>query len=155
MHGGPLSANPRPDIANEDDASLKDRFRRLIAEFCGGPSVATGSGGDSSQVVCEVVVENERFVLLRCPALDPVEMLSPREREILWLICDGKSNLAISRALAISPWTVSSHLRRVFAKLGVSTRAGAVALLLSSRPGVSNGHGFGRGKAGRSGESDR
>lgn len=56
------------------------------------------------------------------------EHLSPRETEIVRLVAHGFSNRAIASALAISHWTVSAHLRRVFAKLHVCTRAQAAAL---------------------------
>jgi DNA-binding CsgD family transcriptional regulator len=62
-------------------------------------------------------------------ALDPAAAagLTPREREILRLLAAGKSNREIGDALFISPRTVQTHLASIFGKLGVSTRAGAVA----------------------------
>lgn len=53
---------------------------------------------------------------------DPFKALSPREHEITAAVAAGRSNKEIARALRISPWTVSSHLRQVFAKLGVTRR---------------------------------
>jgi len=58
--------------------------------------------------------------------------LSPRELEIARLVAHGATNRAIGTTLDISLWTVSTHLRRVFAKLGVSSRAEMVANLFSS-----------------------
>ncbi|ASO18310.1 DNA-binding NarL/FixJ family response regulator [Actinoalloteichus hoggarensis] len=52
---------------------------------------------------------------------------SPREREILTLVADGRGNQQISRALRISEATVKTHLTRLYAKLGVADRAAAVA----------------------------
>lgn len=52
---------------------------------------------------------------------------SPRELEVLAAVADGHENAAIARRLYISQATVKSHLASVFAKLGVSTRTGAVA----------------------------
>ncbi|APU12763.1 MULTISPECIES: response regulator [Actinoalloteichus] len=52
---------------------------------------------------------------------------SPREREILALVADGRGNQQISRALRISEATVKTHLTRLYAKLGVADRAAAVA----------------------------
>lgn len=48
--------------------------------------------------------------------------LSLREREIAVLVAEGRSNKEIARALAISFHTVSTHLRRVFVKLGINSR---------------------------------
>ena len=56
-------------------------------------------------------------------ARDP---LTARERDILTMIGTGLSNKRIARALKISPETVKSHVKSVFLKLTVSTRAEAV-----------------------------
>ncbi|MFE7541479.1 helix-turn-helix transcriptional regulator [Streptomyces platensis] len=55
--------------------------------------------------------------------------LTPREREVLRLVADGRSNRQIADALFISPKTASVHVSNILAKLGVSGRgeAGAVA----------------------------
>jgi LuxR family maltose regulon positive regulatory protein len=52
--------------------------------------------------------------------------LTPRECEILDLIADGQSNKAIARQLNLGAETVKSHLKNVFAKLGVERRTQAV-----------------------------
>lgn len=49
--------------------------------------------------------------------------LSPREFEIARLTCRGLSNKEIAQVLEISHHTVSTHLRRVFDKLGINRRA--------------------------------
>jgi DNA-binding NarL/FixJ family response regulator len=51
--------------------------------------------------------------------VDPIERLTPREREILALIAEGRSNQGICRALWLSPKTVETHIRGAFAKLGI------------------------------------
>ena len=51
--------------------------------------------------------------------------LTEREVEVLRLVAIGLSNDDIARRLVISPRTVHTHLRALFAKLGVSTRAAA------------------------------
>lgn len=53
--------------------------------------------------------------------------LTSREREILALLADGLGNKQIAARLGISANTVKTHLELVFEKLGVSTRAEAVA----------------------------
>ena len=58
--------------------------------------------------------------------------LSPRESQIAALIADGATNRLIASVLDISLWTVSTHIRRIFAKLGVNSRAEMVARLLGS-----------------------
>src|SRR5215470_3715000 len=53
--------------------------------------------------------------------------LTEREREVLALIVDGKSNAQIAETLSLSPKTVSNHISNIFSKLQVLDRAQAVA----------------------------
>ena len=57
------------------------------------------------------------------------DLLSPREHEIARMVSQGYTNRAIARVLDISLYTVSAHMRRIFTKLGVGTRAAMVAAL--------------------------
>ncbi len=62
-----------------------------------------------------------------------VEPLTPRETQIARLVAQGLGNKAIAAELAISEWTVSTHLRRVFQKVGVDTRAAMVLRCFGAR----------------------
>ncbi|MDO9404854.1 MAG: response regulator transcription factor [Polaromonas sp.] len=53
--------------------------------------------------------------------------LSPREMDVLKFVAAGHSNKLIGRQFGISDGTVKAHTKRIFAKLGVSSRTGAVA----------------------------
>jgi DNA-binding NarL/FixJ family response regulator len=57
--------------------------------------------------------------------------LSPREREILVLLADGQTQKQIAASLVISPKTVGTHIQHLLAKLGVHSRAQAVAAAYS------------------------
>ncbi|MGW4849782.1 response regulator [Streptomyces sp. NPDC004288] len=59
--------------------------------------------------------------------------LTDRERDILGQLGRGLGNQEIARALFISEATVKTHLGRIYAKLGVDTRAGAVAVAKERR----------------------
>jgi two-component system nitrate/nitrite response regulator NarL len=59
--------------------------------------------------------------------------LSPREREILGFLAEGKTQGQIADQLVISPKTVGTHIQHVLAKLGVHSRAQAVAEAYRSR----------------------
>lgn len=61
--------------------------------------------------------------------------LTPRERDVLRLIAEGRTNDAIAEALFISPRTVTTHITRLYAKLGVSNRAEAVNLAIRANAG--------------------
>ena len=53
--------------------------------------------------------------------------LTPREREVLRLLAEGRSNPEIADALFVSPRTAETHVTHILAKLGVTTRAEAAA----------------------------
>ncbi len=61
------------------------------------------------------------------PVSKVVESLSPRERNILERIGQGRSNKEIARELGIAPETVKSHIKNIFVKLAVEKRAQAVS----------------------------
>ena len=50
---------------------------------------------------------------------DPLAELTPREREVLGLIAEGRSNKAICAKLFLSPKTVETHVNSIFLKLGL------------------------------------
>jgi len=58
-------------------------------------------------------------LLARRRQVDPISELTPREREILALIAEGRSNQGICRTLWLSPKTVETHIRGAFRKLGI------------------------------------
>jgi DNA-binding CsgD family transcriptional regulator len=80
----------------------------------------------------DVEVDGVRCVLVREPTRETVQ-LSPREQEIARLVAEGYPNKVIAVELDISAWTVGTHLRRIFAKLGVGSRAAMVARTAPSR----------------------
>ncbi|MEE1771641.1 response regulator transcription factor [Streptomyces sp. JV185] len=63
----------------------------------------------------------------------PLPTLTDRELDILAQLSQGLGNRDIARALFISEATVKTHLGRIYDKLGVDTRAGAVAVAKEQR----------------------
>ncbi len=61
------------------------------------------------------------------------DALSPRELEIARMVAAGNPNKTIAAVLDISAWTVGTHLRRIFSKLRVTSRAAMVARLMERR----------------------
>jgi two-component system, NarL family, nitrate/nitrite response regulator NarL len=66
--------------------------------------------------------------------------LTNREREVLKLLAGGRTQMEIARTLFISPKTVAGHIQRVLTKLGVHSRAQAVALALEQGLGDVEAH---------------
>jgi ATP/maltotriose-dependent transcriptional regulator MalT len=56
----------------------------------------------------------------------PLQVLTSREREVLGLLLEGKSNQEIAQRLVISPSTAKVHVRHILEKLGVRSRLQAV-----------------------------
>jgi DNA-binding NarL/FixJ family response regulator len=94
---------------------LKDRVEDL-GEFT--TSVRRVAGG-------EVVVDPSVVSLLvsRARAYDPLDELTTREREVLRLMAEGRSNQAISSHLFLTERTVESHVRSIFLKLNLQPAA--------------------------------
>lgn len=85
----------------------------------------------TEQVISDVEVDGFRYLLVRLPRSNQASVtLSPREQEIVRMVAQGHPNKVIAAVLNISSWTVCTHLRRIFAKLGVGSRAAMVARLL-------------------------
>jgi DNA-binding CsgD family transcriptional regulator len=61
----------------------------------------------------------------------PLESLSPREREILQLVVEGKTSPAIAEILFISPKTVETYRSRLMHKLGLKDTAGLVKFAIA------------------------
>jgi two-component system nitrate/nitrite response regulator NarP len=61
----------------------------------------------------------------------PLASLTPRERELLAALSEGRSNAQLAAHFKISLQTVKFHLKNVYGKLGIANRAQAVALYVS------------------------
>lgn len=83
-------------------------------------------GAGSQQVVLDVHLDGVRYVLL-CVRPSLNVNLSLREQDLVRMIAAGHPNKAIAQILQISHWTICTHLRRIFGKLGVRSRAAMVA----------------------------
>ena len=69
--------------------------------------------------------EDDVSVVLLPPLRVSPEQLSPRQKQVLELLVQGKSNKEIARALQLSEGTVKVHMAALFRVLGVTTRAAA------------------------------
>jgi len=86
---------------------------------------AAGTASLSSELLTRLTQ-----ALRRPPPPDPLQPLSPREREVLRLIARGHSNRQIARDLAIGEQTVKTHVRSILTKLGLQDRVQAAIFAL-------------------------
>jgi DNA-binding NarL/FixJ family response regulator len=141
-----------PDMTGADVlAALKRRHAgtRVIV-YTGEPgkdvlrqAVRLGAWGfisksDEPEVLMETVAAVARgrmslpYVDMQTLTSDPLGELTSRERELLVALANGWTNLQIAARIGISRNTVKYHLKNLYDKLGVSNRAMAVALYMST-----------------------
>jgi DNA-binding NarL/FixJ family response regulator len=90
---------------------MKERVGRVQQLLDAVHRVAAGECVIDRAVVDELLARRRR--------VDPISELTPREREILALMAEGRSNRGICQTLWLSPKTVETHIRGAFAKLGI------------------------------------
>jgi DNA-binding CsgD family transcriptional regulator len=109
---------------------------RYLADKLEASPYGCKSGGygtaDNDNVLLDVELGDVRFLALRRSHPSPMSLLSPREQEIARMVAQGYANKTIASVLEISTWTVASHLRRIFVKLQVSSRAAMATSLVET-----------------------
>lgn len=130
-----------------DENPIQNRVEELLAQLLEHlehnpqPLELDGQASSRQEVVLNICLDGSRYTLTRLqpqPSHQEAVSLSPREQEIVRLVCTGLPNKAISDVLEISPWTVGTYLKRIFSKLNVCSRAEMVAKVLQD--GLLNGH---------------
>jgi DNA-binding NarL/FixJ family response regulator len=92
---------------------LKDRVAD-VAEFLDAlKRVAAGGSALDPEVVAQLLARSRH----------PLGALTPREREVLALLAEGRSNSAIAGALVVSGGAVEKHINSIFTKLGLAPAA--------------------------------
>ena len=91
---------------------LKDRIGDLRSFTDAIRRVADGGSALDPEIVALMVGRRR--------ARDPLEELTPRERDVLALMAEGKSNIGIAESLGVTLAAVEKHVGRIFGKLGLS-----------------------------------
>jgi DNA-binding NarL/FixJ family response regulator len=94
---------------------LKDRVLQVDDFLDAVRRVAGGGTAIDPEVVAQLLGRRRPH--------DPIEELTDREREVLALIAEGRSNQGISDKLFLSPKTVETHIHAIFRKLGLEATA--------------------------------
>jgi DNA-binding CsgD family transcriptional regulator len=124
---------PAPLAPRPAGAKLRAAFERLVLDIARESN--TGQWREHAPgALLEIECDGQTYSLCRRHnhQIHGLVGLSPREREIVRMIAAGYPNKAIAAVLEISEWTVGTHVRRVFAKLRVSSRAAMVARWLDA-----------------------
>jgi DNA-binding CsgD family transcriptional regulator len=127
--------------------AITSDFEALLRHFTGELAKSLPQPGPESrdgEVLLDAEIGDVRILVLRQGRPSPLSLLSPREQEIARMVAAGYPNKTIASVLEISSWTVASHLRRVFMKLQVSSRAAMATRLsghgLDELPASQNDH---------------
>ena len=92
---------------------LKDRVADIDALTDAVRRVGAGGSALDPEVVSQMLGRKRKE--------DPLDELTPREREVLGLMAEGRSNLAIADELVVTERAVEKHVTGIFSKLGLST----------------------------------
>jgi DNA-binding NarL/FixJ family response regulator len=92
---------------------LKDRVADVSDFVAAVRQVGDGGTALDPEVVAQLLARSRRR--------DPIERLSPRERDVLGLMAEGRSNSDIARALVVSDGAVEKHVTNIFTKLDLPT----------------------------------
>jgi DNA-binding NarL/FixJ family response regulator len=90
---------------------LKDRVADVGDFLEALRRVASGGAALDPEVVTQLLVRSGKK--------DPLEPLSPREREVLGLMAEGRTNSSIAEALVVTEGAVEKHVTNIFLKLGL------------------------------------
>ena len=91
---------------------LKERVADVRDFVDAARRVAGGGTALDPEVVAQLLVRSRRR--------EPLDTLTPREREVLSLMAQGRSNQAIASALVVSDGAVEKHISSIFAKLDLA-----------------------------------
>ena len=92
---------------------LKDRVGEVGELVTAVRTVASGRSVIDPAIVSRLVQRRRE--------VDPLDTLTPRERDVLALMAEGRSNRAIGERLFLSPKTVEAHVSAIFSKLGIES----------------------------------
>jgi len=109
---------------------LKDS---AIADLTGAVEAVSQGKAFFSPKISRILAEDYVRTLKQRNAVDTYELLTPREREIIQLLAEGKTNKEVATLLNISVYTVETHRNRILQKLGLHNTAELVLYAVRKR----------------------
>jgi DNA-binding CsgD family transcriptional regulator len=124
---------------------LQELLSRVLCSLL--REIAPRNSGAGDEVIADLDVDGVHYTLIRLASTDAAPPPSPgaphaevaeryglssREREVARMVAKGYTNKTIAAVLDISSWTVDTHIRRIFGKLGVRSRSAMVAQLAAT-----------------------
>jgi DNA-binding NarL/FixJ family response regulator len=136
-----VALEPRPRVLVLVDTATRDELAEVFTSGADGALLRSATGDEMASAI-KALLNGERFLP---PALVHVlagtmtaaagdagnRSLTPKEREVLALLAQGRSNRQIAETLFISGATVKTHLEHLYEKLGVKDRQQAIATALA------------------------
>ncbi len=127
-----LNSSAQDAILVEKKALLKGLVNQVVASEA-PLKVLQQTAQTIEEVIAEFDIDGTDYYLVRSRSTVETTTsqisLSPREKAIANLVAQGLPNKCIGSQLNISPWTVSTHLRRMFTKLNVTSRTAMISRL--------------------------
>lgn len=121
--------------AKEDNVSVSDSIKAGAKAY-----VPKSSSGEELIAAVSAVLKGQSYIsptvagafigAKQNPEGSPLGALSTREREVLKLLCEGKPNREVAKALHISPRTIDSHRSNIMKKLGAESNAELVQIAI-------------------------
>jgi DNA-binding NarL/FixJ family response regulator len=135
LHKGKTVAEQYPFTIESQNCEVSDRLEsglRYLLRNAEDAIIQKRDDESDQEIILDLILEGQRYLLIRTTVPTKQIDLSPREQEIAQLIMKGFPNKAIALTLGISPCTVATYMQRIFNKVGVNSRVEVVAKLLQT-----------------------
>jgi DNA-binding NarL/FixJ family response regulator len=129
-----VMSSDRPKVCRSEDNTQLEwiiLFQSVIDNL--SETLSETPSQPNPEILVQLELAGFQYTLSRqCISVKGSEKLSPREQQVADLIAKGFSNKSIAETLSISPWTVSTYVKRMFIKWKVASRPALIARLVES-----------------------
>jgi DNA-binding NarL/FixJ family response regulator len=122
----------QPSVRAVIQAYERSFSAELGALILNGPADSVDEAKRCAEAAFRALVDLKN-TLSQPPAPDPLERLSPRERDVVEGLRRGVRLIPLAKELGIRPFTIRNHLKHAFRKLGVRSQVELLALIGGTR----------------------